>query len=82
MSQTWQRYGENWLTMFNNQPTETLPAYSDQGTKDDRLNALNVMMARLLAREVGEWAARITTRVHQVVFYEWYLKEVVIREKE
>jgi len=68
--------------MFNDQPTETLPPYSDQDTRDDRFNALNDIMARLLAGEVSEWAAKITTRVHQVMFYEWYLKEVGVREKE
>ena len=27
--------------MFNDQPTETLPPYSDRDTRDDRFNALN-----------------------------------------
>jgi len=59
-----------------------VPTYDASDSSTLRFDALKNMMALLLADDAKEWLAAITSRVRQVMFYEWYLNELRVRKEE
>lgn len=61
---------------------DNVPMYDVSDSSALRFDALKNMMALLLVDEAKGWLGAITTRVHQVIYYEWYLKELRARKEE
>jgi len=59
-----------------------VPTYDASDSSTLRFDALKNMMALLLADDAKEWLGAITSRVRQVMFYEWYLNELRVRKEE
>lgn len=69
------------LTAFRDQK-DNVPVYNASDSLNLRFNALKSMMALLLIHDTKEWLAAVTSRVHQVMYYEWYLNELRVRQEE
>lgn len=59
-----------------------MPTYDVSDSSALRFDALKNMMTLLLVDDAKEWLGAIASRVHQVMFYEWYLNELRVRKEE
>ena len=67
--------------MFRDQKDD-VSIYNASDTSESRFNALKNMMALLLVNDAKEWFAAVTTKVHQVMYYEWYSNELRLRQEK
>jgi len=61
---------------------DNVPTYNVSDSAALRFNGLKNMISLLLVEDAKEWLGAIRSRVHQVMYYEWYLNELKAHEEE